>query len=249
MPGLPAEYYRNYDFIHREKDYQAEVGAVLEAALLHSHSTPTTLLEIGCGTGNHTRHFVDRSLSVTAVDIDTEMTALMRAKKIPNTTIVEGPVGQVVEDGFDIACAMFNVVNYIHDDSQLTGVFRDIRSRLAGGGIFVFDCWNGDAVRRDPPISFERHVRDSNTNWVVLKASGQLEESEEFATIRYEVDGVRHGQQVNYEYVLRSKLWSIEVVKKLLISADFTSVSTMAWMRPHIHASSDDWKIMFAAAV
>jgi SAM-dependent methyltransferase len=248
MPELPPEYYRDYDFINREKDYSAEVDTVLKAALLLGQDRPETLLEVGCGTGNHSALFAERSLSVTAVDTDPEMIRVMQSKNIPGVTVVEGTVDGVAQRGFDVACAMFNVINYVSDEPLLLGLFREVHERLSDHGVFVFDCWNGDAVRADPPASFEREIDVSDSDAVRFAADGELENSGEFAKVSYLVEGVRGGEPTSYSYALRSKLWAVSSLSRFLEQAGFSRVTVMRWTEPGSEASPDDWKVMIASA-
>ena len=83
MQALPAEYYRDYDFIHSQKDYSSEVQTVLEIASQGSDEQISNLLEIGCGTGAHTTEFSNRSVQVTGVDTDQRMIDIAQNKGIP----------------------------------------------------------------------------------------------------------------------------------------------------------------------
>jgi hypothetical protein len=175
------------------------------------------------------------------------MTSIAQGKSIPGTTIVHGTAGKAPDRSYDIACAMFNVVNYIDEESHLSATFRDVRKRLSTSGVFIFDCWNGEAVKKDPPADFMRNIRESDADWLEVSATGRLDDAQDYAIIKYKTDGVRHGQPTSYFYTLRSRLWPISMIKDTLLSAGFKDVSVLEWMNPNSIANSDSWRIMLTA--
>ena len=247
MQGLPPEYYRDYDFIHSEKDYGSEAAAVLKIATSAINKKPRHLLEIGCGTGNHTEKFAAQSIKVAAVDTDPEMIRRAQEKNVPNAQFVHGKVNDILDGNFDMASALFNVVSYIDNSDTLFELFSDVRNRLTSGGIFIFDCWNGDVVRTDPPANVIRKIEQSHQNWLNVEATGNLLESGQFANIDYKMSGVRSGLHTAYEYSLKSRLWSIETVENTLKASGFSSIKAISWMQPNKPAESGAWKIMLTA--
>jgi SAM-dependent methyltransferase len=247
MPGLPPEYYRDYDFLHKDKHYAYEADVVLQIGRNITGIRPRKILEVGCGTGNHTQRFASCSANVTAVDIDLEMTRIANAKNIASAEIIHGTLGKVPARDFDLACAMFNVINYVDDESELIALFRGVRERLGRDSVFVFDCWNGEVVKRDPPANFERTVSKSNNDWLTVKATGGLDITGDFAEVDYTIAGIRYGSTTEYKYTIRSKLWSLITIEKLLNHVGFTQVTALSWMEPNIVAAPDSWKIILTA--
>jgi len=244
MQALPAEYYRDYDFIHSQKDYSSEVQIVLEVASRGSDGQISNILEVGCGTGAHTREFANRSVQVTGIDTDRKMIDIAQSKAIPNSQFLHGSVNELDTGNYEGACALFNVINYIDNEKQIIDLFQQIRSRLSPGASFVFDCWNGDVVKNDPPENFSRDIKISDSDWLNITATGRLDRPREFATIAYEISGVRDGKPTKYAYELRSKLWPVGVVKSALQDAGFSSTEIVTWMKPTEPASNKAWKLM-----
>ena len=74
-----------------------------------------------------------------------------------NADIRHVPVSQLKTSGFDLACALFNVVTYLGSREELDDFFKSVSARLAPDGVFFFDCWNGVAALKDPPRGKEFH--------------------------------------------------------------------------------------------
>lgn len=107
----------------------------------------STLLDVACGGGRHLRHFRDRGLTVTGVDIDLRGVADLEGR--PGVTLVqadlEGP------DGCPPALAGFDgivVTNYLH---------RPLLPALAGalkpGGLLLYETFANGNQRHGRPSS------------------------------------------------------------------------------------------------
>jgi SAM-dependent methyltransferase len=124
-----------YDAIQSEWDYDRDL-AFLEAAIERNGVTGERLLEIGCGTGEHTRRFVDRGSDVTAVDKYDGM--LDRAREKTNADFRQQALPTLPDGQFDVIVAIRGVINHLPPD-DLTPALEAITDRLADGGIVVFD--------------------------------------------------------------------------------------------------------------
>ena len=61
-----------YDLLYKDKDYEAEAQCV--SRLLSSHDgTLSTILNLGCGTGEQDVHFANQGTRVTGIDQSAEM--------------------------------------------------------------------------------------------------------------------------------------------------------------------------------
>ena len=133
---LYADHPELYDAIQSEWDYDRDVEFVLDALDRHG-ATGDRLLEAGCGTGEHTRRFVDRGFDVTAVDRYEGMLSVARRKcdaEFQRATLPDLPVA----GRFDAVVAIRGVVNHLPPDDLLPSLHA-LGSRLADGGVLVFD--------------------------------------------------------------------------------------------------------------
>ncbi|MDV7349728.1 class I SAM-dependent methyltransferase [Halorubrum distributum] len=150
--GLYDERPRLYDAIQSEWEYDRDVAFVLDA-LADRGVDPERLLEVGCGTGEHTRRLAARGLDVTAIDVHEGMLGVAREK----CAGVDGGVGDgdapgAVEfrltglpdpdlkdaESFDAAVAIRGVVNHLAP-ADIDPALAGLRDRLRSGGVLVFD--------------------------------------------------------------------------------------------------------------
>jgi SAM-dependent methyltransferase len=136
MPDrLYTEYPGLYDAIQAEWDYDRDVAWLVDR-FEERGVAPETLLEIGCGTGEHTRRLTEYA-DVTAVEPAAGMLSLAREKT--DATFREGALPDLTVGGtFDAAVALRGVVNHLAP-AELEPALAAVADRLADDGLFVFD--------------------------------------------------------------------------------------------------------------
>lgn len=135
MEGLYTDYPELYDAIQTEWDYDRDCAFVRD---LHDRDPDDlSLLEIGCGTGEHTRRFAEAGYDVTAIDPNEGMLARAREKADVEYHAVGVP-GIPVDREFDLVVAIRGVINHLPPE-QLGPAIEDMVAHLSGDGVLVFD--------------------------------------------------------------------------------------------------------------
>lgn len=125
-----------YDAVQSEWDYDRDV-AFVESVLADHDVDGRHILEVGCGTGEHTRRFVAAGSDVTAVDPAEGMLAAAR-EKCDAHFHATGLPDLAVEGEFDAAVALRGVVNHL-SPADLEPALAAVAARLRHGGVIVFD--------------------------------------------------------------------------------------------------------------
>ncbi|MFC7057070.1 class I SAM-dependent DNA methyltransferase [Halovenus salina] len=133
---LYSEYPELYDAIQSEWDYDRDVAFVTER-LDARELAGTELLEVGCGTGEHTKRFVDAGFDVTAVEPNEGMLSLAR-EKTDATFHTDGLPGFDIGREFDVILAIRGVINHLVP-GELGPAIETLETHLAPGGVLVFD--------------------------------------------------------------------------------------------------------------
>lgn len=133
---LYTEYPELYDAIQSEWDYDRDVAFVREA--VRGDPSEVSVLEIGCGTGEHTRRFVDDGFDVTGVDPADDMLALAR-EKCRSADFRTGALPDVdIEAEFDAIVALRGVINHLPSDA-LDPAVGTLVNHLVDDGVLIFD--------------------------------------------------------------------------------------------------------------
>jgi glycine/sarcosine N-methyltransferase len=114
------------------------------------------VLDLGCGTGEHSRFLATAGFEVTGVDASAEMLAAARDGVAGgNPRFVEGDLREieaVVGEGFGAALCLGNTVPHLADPAALQSFLRGLARRLRPGAPFLLQVLNYDRI-------FERHER------------------------------------------------------------------------------------------
>lgn len=241
-------FYEYYDVFYKDKDYSKETDLVFELSRKYGLGLPDKILEIGCGTGNHTKFLAEKVKSLVAIDIDKKMALIAKEKMkklgFKGVKVINTPVENLTQGNFDLAVALFNVVTYLPDTKSLNDFMKSVARNLKPGGIFVFDCWNGTAAIVDPP-----KAKKSLTKLGAKRIS---------YTLTPETDFYNQKTTMNYGIIISSgkskqvggfsfnqTLWMPREVKASLVDAGLEIILMSPFMQPDRGASEKDWKIMF----
>jgi len=99
----------------------------------------STILELGCGTGNDAARLADQGYSVTAIDLSGEAIGQARARFGNMVTFMVSDMTQrfsFPDGAFD--AVMSNVAMHMFPDDVTRAVFAEVGRLVRAGGLFVF---------------------------------------------------------------------------------------------------------------
>jgi SAM-dependent methyltransferase len=157
-------YAEMYDVLYASKDYTGECDRI-ETAFRQSKREVRSVVDFGCGTGNHAIALARRGYRVWGVDRSEAMLQRARHKASQGSGVdpqfVLGDLRDVLLDRtFDACIVMFAVLGYQTTNHDVTAALATVRHHLEPGGIFVFDVWNGAAVLTVGPRDRMRTAAD-----------------------------------------------------------------------------------------
>ena len=168
------QYSEYYDLFYEDKDYQGET-IYLDQLIRKYNPGAKSILDLGCGTGEHDFLLAQKEYSITGVDQSDFMLSLAQNKlsEINNNiseriTFKNHDIRTLrLEKTYDVVISMFHVMSYQQTNKDLKCAFTTAYKHLEPGGIFIFDCWYGPGVLEDPPI--ERIKKVENSSVVVTR--------------------------------------------------------------------------------
>ena len=166
-----------YDAVYSAKETIQEVEHFLSLAELGTEKLDSlNILEIGIGTGRHSRIVAERGATVVGIDQSPDM-----IKRIPTHARVFPRLADGrsfdLEETFDAAFAFFHVVSYFTSDSDIKGLLSSVRKHLEPGSAFVFDTWYTPGVESLGLQSRKREITTDDYRMIRFSSSEQLPES------------------------------------------------------------------------
>lgn len=131
-----------YDLIFgcRGKDYEAESAEVVRQVRARFPGA-RSLLDVGCGTGNHLLRFRELVDHVEGVEPARPMRRVAE-EKLPSLRIHAADVRELrLDREFDAVSCMFGPIGYMADESELDAAIRCMAAHLVVGGVLVLEPW------------------------------------------------------------------------------------------------------------
>lgn len=242
-------FYKYYDKIFSQKDYLTETKFLFDEAEDHGIGADK-ILEIGCGTGNHTKELLRHNgvKQLVAVDIDTQMIAKIKEKlgKEKSLAIVHGRVSDIPENGFSLATAMFNVVTYAASQDDLVDLFNAVFDKLKPGGMFIFDAWNGVAAIKDPPQTKNDSIALSKGKRIDVTLNPEIDVLNQHVALEYNLRVSLKGKITESgTFKIDQYLWTPMQLSYIYKKLGFVEQGVYALNDLERKATETDWKILF----
>jgi len=245
-------YAEEYDLFYEDKDYEAECDMVEEIFGRHAGGQVNTILDLGCGTGNHAIPLAHRGYKVTGVDRSSEMIKHAKAKLQSQTSrpqfqpqFLEGDVCSLKLDRqFDAVLMMFAVLGYQITNEDVLAALRTVHSHLRPWGLFLCDVWYGPAVLSIRPSDRIKVIPTSGGK-LIRAASGTLDVYHHTADVRYQTWSIK-GQQVvsETEEIHRMRYFFPQELNLFFTQADMNLLKISNFNDPQKLPTEETWNCM-----
>ena len=181
-------YANAYDTLYQNKDYTAECDLLERLFKRYGESDVRTVLDLGCGTGNHAIPLAKRGYIVAAVDRSQDMLAAAQAKIAGNNlpiTLHQADIRQIsLGQTFDAVFMIFSVLGYQLENADALAALNAARRHLRPSGLLIFDVWYGPAVLAQRP-SDRVKVIPTPDGKILRTASGELDIGRHTVTVHF----------------------------------------------------------------
>jgi SAM-dependent methyltransferase len=248
-----SSYASAYDTLYREKDYAAECALALAAFETVTTDPIRTLIDFGCGTGEHAVRFAHGGMRVHGIDMSSDMLTIAAAKASSaglseHVSFTAGDVATAKADGiFDAAIMMFAVMCYQSTNKGLLQTLRNVRKHLSVGAPFVSDVWYGPAVLHDRPGDRIRRI-DENGQTILRTTSTRLDTTSHLADVHFGL-WVFQGDHVAAQSseTHRMRYLFPQEIELLLELSGFELVSLTAFPTLDMPVSDTSWNALIVA--
>jgi SAM-dependent methyltransferase len=188
-----GNYARYYDLLYRDKDYVGEAQCIHRLIQTHAPNAQS-ILELGCGTGNHAVLLAKKGYKIHGVDFSAQMLqkadsrlSLLPPELASRLEFTHGDIRQVrVNQTFDVVLSLFHVISYQTTNEDLLAAFATAKDHLKPGGIFIFDVWYGPAVLTERPTVRVKRLENEEI-FVTRIAEPVIHPNENLVDVNYQV--------------------------------------------------------------
>jgi len=238
--GPYGHFARYYDAIYADLlDYEADCDYL--ETLFHRalRRRPKSILDLGCGTGNHALELGRRGCEVVGLDLSKSQLAVarqkIRGKRLP-VRFVQGDMARFhLRRQFDAAICMFGGFGYLLTKRAVASHFASVRRHLVDGGVYVFEFWH-------EPAAFDAHQsyihRQGPTELIRLDESS-TDRRRLRLTMTFRFFAMSGGQVVDrFSEVHVARLYTVPEMRRLveragfLLEALYGGTGTKKSMRP-----------------
>jgi len=247
------EYASFYDLYYESKDYEKEVDFVLALARRHGLEKPKSVLDIGCGTGNHVVPFCRRGHDVKGIDLSENMIGIARGKiaaaGVSTRARVEIGDATTYRDGmkYDLVTSMFAVMGYLGSNEDFIAGLRTARAHLDPGSVFIFDVWFGPAVlHAQPETRIQEYAKDGKK--ILRLVRPQLDVVHQWVSVDYQILVFEKGAfSGEIRETHRMRYFFAQELKFFLETAGFDLLEMCPFLESGAAVSLDTWNIAVAA--
>lgn len=181
---------RYYDLAHTDHDYERDCDFLESLFHKHGFQVPVSILDIGCGTGEHSIRLLERGHHVTGIDSSLQMLARAKSKAaergLPGEFYNQDMRRIEIDAIFDSAICLFGAFARLSTKGDFFQFFQGLKSHLKEGGLFVFDFINSKGVTS--PHKDWRITRKDDLTLIKLDRSEMtgtvLDEHHEFLVLK-----------------------------------------------------------------
>ncbi len=138
-----AEYY--FDIEKSGRKFEEEIYFLDD--LFKKHKIKS-VIDMGCGTGEHVKALQARGYEVVGVDSSEKMVGVAR-KRHPQCKFDTGFMqGYQASHHYDGIVFLFGTFNYLISEEEIKSCLKLLQQNLKPAGLAIFEIWNADPIRR-----------------------------------------------------------------------------------------------------
>ena len=245
-----GQYSHYYDLLYKDKDYRSEVNYVNKLIKKYSSKKIKTILDLGCGTGNHDILLAQKDYQVHGIDISKGMLFHANLKKKQSPKIIQDRLEFTYGDTrklnlnkkFDFVSALFHTISYHNSNKDLSNFFKTIHNHLKKNRLAIFDFWYGPAVLSDKPVDCKKEYEGKGIK-LTRYTKPKLRPNRNLVDINYKL--IIHDKLNKKEKIIKEKhqmrYFFIPELLMFLDNAGFKLIDTLKWMSLNEDLDCNTW--------
>lgn len=238
------KYSELYNVFNSEKDYKTEIEFITEIINKNLNKTKLDILDLGCGTGIHSKLLSDMGHNVVGVDISEGMIEIAKKNSSKNEEyFIHDIVDFRLKKKFDVVLSLFHVFSYQVNNENISGFFKTIKCHLKDNGIAIFDYWHTSAVMSIIPSNRVSRKENHSTKYIRI-CEPEILPKKNIVNVNYEfiiIDKLTSKADVFYE-VHPMRHFSIPEINFFLKNENLRLITSHEWLT-YNEPSIDTWSL------
>jgi len=105
-----------------------------------------SILDMGCGTGEHVGHLKRRNYKIVGLDSSKSMIEIAKKRFSGSEFIFSEMQNFSFSKNFDAVISVYGSFNYLVSNKEIHSCLESVRNALATSGIFVIELWNSGPI-------------------------------------------------------------------------------------------------------
>ncbi len=206
-----AEFY--YEIEKTNRSFQEEIQFV--NSLFQKHKAKS-VVDLGCGTGEHVTALQSMGYSIIGVDSSSSMLEIAK-KRFPNCNFQTGLIQKFQSKQiFDAALCLFGTFNYLTNNEDIDAALIRLKKSLKPSGIAILEIWNSYPIQqiKRKPITTVSMTKVGKT--IIKRNRGFRITAEEETKTIVEVNYIYHldDKEIKDKHIMR--VFSFSEIAQLL---------------------------------
>lgn len=183
-----AEYYFSIENKHRNIFNDID----LIKSLIKKIDNPS-LLDLGCGTGEHLYYLNKTGIKSIGIDSSYSMNRIAKLRFPDSAEFIREDMRDInFKDKFDIVISLFGSFDYLINDEDVDKVFYNTNRALKKDGICLFEIWNSYPIQKIKEKQLNKISVTKHENITIERERG-------FKLLNYPARTI---VEVSYQYIL-----------------------------------------------
>jgi trans-aconitate methyltransferase len=128
-----------YDLVYSVKDYKKE-ALEITAMIKSRHPNCKTILDVGCGTGEHHK-YLRNEFQIDGLDINDDFIRSVRTKNETGSYYVMDMSDFHLNKRYDVILCLFSAIGYVLTMEKVLSTFKHFNEHLQQDGLVIVEPW------------------------------------------------------------------------------------------------------------
>ena len=209
-----------YDLLFSGKDYLQE-SEFLKSIVKTRLSNAKSILDVGCGTGNHLNLLTDVFETLWGVDLNREILEIAKSKSRKIRYQIGGMKDFNINLKFDVITCLYSVFNYNLTSSEAIQTLSNFKRHLNQDGITIIALYTPHNVDEEIGLNLgsNKEVEVAKIDQFVFDPKTHMETSD-FLVLLKTPDGIDFKIEKNHQF----RIYDPDEFRKLCYQAGFSKI-------------------------